>query len=184
MCAIDGQARSLEAINLGPGSSSISVFNSGPNRSAWQAIVEGAVLAGVLDAADGVVAFYLAARMSPIQVLQYIASGVLGAASFQGGLPTAALGAALHFFIAFVAAAVYVATSRRVAALRVHPYLFGSTYGAAVYIFMNFVVLPLSAVPKSGISLGLLANGLIGHAIFVGLPIALAARRIGPAASR
>jgi hypothetical protein len=43
---------------------------------------------------------------------------------------------------------------------------------------MNFVVLPHTAVVKSPLSLPLLLNGVLGHALFVGLPIALAARRI------
>ena len=40
------------------------------------------------------------------------------------------------------------------------------------------VVLPHTAVVKSPLSLPLLLNGVLGHALFVGLPIALAARRI------
>jgi hypothetical protein len=39
--------------------------------------------------------------VKPIIILQGIASGLLGAKSFAGGWETAALGAALHFFIAF-----------------------------------------------------------------------------------
>src|SRR4029077_858131 len=40
------------------------------------------------------------------------------------------------------------------------------------------VVLPHTAVVKSPLSLPLLLNGVLGHALFVGFPIALAARRI------
>ena len=54
----------------------------------------------------------------------------------------------------------------------------GTIYGAAVFIVMNFVVLPHAAVVKSPLSLPLLLKGVLGHALFVGLPIALAARRI------
>ena len=115
--------------------------------------------------------------MSPIQVLQYIASGALGSDAFKGGLATAALGAALHFFIAFVVAAVYYAASRKLAALYRDPTIWGPAFGAAVYLFMNFLVLLLSAVPKSPFSLPLFLNGVFGHAIFVGLPIAWFARR-------
>jgi len=64
------------------------------------------LLAGTLDAIDGMVAFGLKG-MNPIQVLQYIASGLLGVDSFKGGLATAGLGALLHYFIAFVVALVY-----------------------------------------------------------------------------
>ena len=67
---------------------------------AFDTIVWGGLLAGTLDAVDGVAAFGLKG-MNPIQVLQYIASGLLGVASFQGGLKTAGLGALLHYFHRF-----------------------------------------------------------------------------------
>ena len=73
--------------------------------TSMQAIFGGGLIAGVLDAIDGVIA-YGAQGLNPIQVLQYIASGALGKSAFQGGLATAALGAAFHFGIAWVAAAV------------------------------------------------------------------------------
>jgi len=56
--------------------------------------------------------------------------------------------------------------------------MWGALYGAAVFIVMNFVVLPHTAVVKSPVSLPLLMNGVLAHVLFVGLPIALAARRI------
>jgi hypothetical protein len=57
-------------------------------------------IAGILDAADGVVAYYFAAGFNPIQVLQFIASGFYGAAAFQKGLSGALVGLLAHFFIA------------------------------------------------------------------------------------
>jgi len=47
-----------------------------------------------------------------------------------------------------------------------------------VYFFMNYLVLPLSAVAASTFHLGLFLNGVIGHALFVGLPISFFARRV------
>ena len=146
-----------------------------------KAILWGGLVAGVLDAMDGVVAFGVKG-LSPIQVLQYIASGLLGPSSFQGGLTTAALGAVLHFFIAFVVAAVYVVASQWITVLRSQAILFGLLFGATVYFFMNYLVLPLSAVVHSPFSIGLFVNGVIGHAAFVGLPIALYARHSGTSA--
>jgi uncharacterized membrane protein YagU involved in acid resistance len=141
-----------------------------------EAISWGGLIAGVLDAIDGVIA-YGTQGLSPIQVLQYIASGALGKSAFQGGLATAALGAGFHFIIAWVAAAVFVLASRRLEILKTHAVLAGLIYGAAVYFFMNYLVLPLSAVAPATFQLGLFLNGVIGHAVFVGLPIALFARR-------
>jgi len=136
----------------------------------------GGLLAGTLDAVDGVVAFVFNG-MNPIQVLQYIASGLLGVDSFQGGLKTAGLGAVLHYFIAFAVAAIYDGVSLKLPTLHVHPVKWGLTYGVGVYLAMNYVVLLLSAVPTSPFSVGLFLNGVIGHAVFVGLAIAWFAHR-------
>ena len=141
-----------------------------------QAIFWGGLVAGTLDAIDGVIA-YGTQGLNPIQVLQYIASGALGQSAFQGGLATAALGAALHFSIAWVAAAVFVLATRQLEILKTHAVPAGLLYGAAVYFFMNYLVLPLSAVAASTLNVGLFLNGVIGHALFVGLPISLFARR-------
>jgi hypothetical protein len=90
---------------------------------------------------------------------------------------TAAAGAAFHFLIAFVAAAVYAGAAHYVAALRRFWVVCGLAYGASVWAFMNFGVLPFSLVAPSEPSLPLLLNGVIGHAVFVGLPIAYFAHR-------
>jgi uncharacterized membrane protein YagU involved in acid resistance len=142
------------------------------------AIFYGGLIAGILDAADGVVAYYFAAGLNPIQVLQFIASGFYGAAAFQMGIPGALVGLLAHFFIAFAVAAIYVGATRFLPMLSREAVMWGTIYGAAVFIVMNFVVLPHTAAVKSPLSLPLLLNGVLGHALFVGLPIALAARRI------
>ena len=142
-----------------------------------QAIFWGGLVAGILDAVDGVIAFGTQG-LNPIQVLQYIASGALGQSAFQGGLATAAVGAAFHFTIAWVAAGVFVLATRRLQILKTHAVPAGLLYGTAVYFFMNYLVLPLSAVAASTFHLGLFLNGVIGHALFVGLPISLFARRV------
>src|SRR4030095_9717030 len=94
---------------------------------------------------------WLRAGVGPIRVLHSVASGLLGAAAFQGGGKTAVLGLALHFLIATTAAAVFYFASRRLLFLIERPVPFGLLYGAIVYAFMNFVVLPLSNVaPRVG----------------------------------
>ena len=141
-----------------------------------QAIFWGGLVAGILDAVDGVIAFGTQG-LNPIQVLQYIASGALGQSAFQGGLATAALGAAFHFSIAWAAAGVFVLATRRLEILKTQ-LCSPDCSTAAVYCFMNYLVLPLSAVAASTLHLGLFLNGVIGHALFVGLPISLFARRV------
>jgi hypothetical protein len=62
------------------------------------AISYGGLIAGILDAADGVVAYHFAAGFNPIQVLQFIASGFFGAAAFQMGISGAFVGLVANFF--------------------------------------------------------------------------------------
>jgi hypothetical protein len=129
--------------------------------------------AGVLDITS---AFILAGMrgVGPARVLQYIASGLLGAKSFQGGGVTVALGGALHFLIALSAAAVFYAVSRKVPFLTTRPVISGLLYGPILYVFMNRVVLPLSAVaPKRPPAVADLVIGILILSCLVGLPIAL-----------
>jgi hypothetical protein len=151
------------------------VMSKSKPNSLGAAIFYGGLIAGILDATDGFVAYYFAAGFNPIQVLQFIASGFYGAAAFQKGISGALVGLLAHFFIAFAVAAIYVGATRFLPMLSRDVVMWGTIYGAAVFIVMNFVV---PAVVKSPLSLPLLLNGVLGHALFVGLPIALAARRI------
>src|SRR5260370_21096663 len=137
---------------------------SKPN-SLGAAIFYGGLIAGILDAADGVVAYYFAAGFNPIQVLQFIASGFYGAAAFQKGIPGALVGLLAHFFIAFAVAAIYVGATRFLPMLSREAGMWGTIYGAAVFIVMNFVVLPHTPPLKSPFSFPLLLHAGLRHAL-------------------
>ena len=94
-------------------------------------------------------------------------------------MATAALGLALHFSIALSAAAVYYAASRKIAFLYQRAVIWGLFYGIAVYMVMTWIVVPLSALPKSKAPFTLtgLILSLLTHMFCVGLPIALATRK-------
>jgi hypothetical protein len=143
-----------------------------------RAILWATLLIGALDATDGVVVYFLHKGLNPIQVLQFIASGVLGAASYQGGLATAGLGTLLHFFIAFVVAGLYILASRFLPILKQQAVALGLIYGALVYLFMTYVVSANSAIGPAPYDAILFWNGILSHAAFVGLPTALFARRV------
>jgi hypothetical protein len=142
-----------------------------------RAVVLGGLIAGVLDI---VYAFVLAwiAGGSALRVLQSVASGVLGANAYEGGVSSAAFGLALHLTITVVAAWIYALAARRIAPMRRHPAIHGAMFGMLVYLFMNFVVLPLSAVPFQ-LRYGpvTILQGLVSHALLVGVPIAWCLRR-------
>jgi hypothetical protein len=141
-----------------------------------KAFIYGGLTVGVLDILDAFI-FFGRRGASPTRILQSIASGLLGRASFQGGTATAALGLLLHFVIAFGIVGTYFAVARFVPFLTRRPFLTGPLYGLVAYGVMNFVVLPLSAAGSGGLAAGaVLINGLLIHAFGVGLPAALSAR--------
>lgn len=144
--------------------------------SALRAVLAAGFLAGGLDIIAAFVIYgWLGA--APIRILQSISAGLLGADASRGGLPTAALGLFLQFFIATVAAWVYYVASTRLPALLERPIAWGALYGVVVYFVMNFIVVPLSAVPKRPINWRLAPLILLVHIICVGIPIAMVLSR-------
>ena len=148
-----------------------------------RAVLYGALTVGVLDILEAII--YWAFRgVPPMRVFQGIASGLLGRESFSGGVPSALLGAILHFFIAFTVVKVYFLASERIRPLRRRPFLWGPIYGVAVYLVMYLIVLPLSAARAPVFSVPQVANGLFAHIVCVGLPSALFARAAGDPAAQ
>jgi hypothetical protein len=73
----------------------------------------------------------------------------------------------------------FYAASRKLMVLTRRPVVSGLVYGGAIYLFMNFIVLPLSGVPhpRSAITISSRVNGVLALLFFVGLAISLLIRR-------
>ena len=146
------------------------------NRAIGWALL-GGLLAGSLDMlyATGFWSFY---GVPAQRILQSVAAGLLGRDAFTGGASSAALGLMLHFLIAMGMSLAYTWAARDVATLRRHPWRYGTLYGLALFCFMSFVVVPLSASPRGG-SLPMLWTvcSVIAHVVLVGWPCAWFARR-------
>ena len=149
---------------------------AGGRLSTGRALLYGTVAVGVLDLLDACLFFGLRSGVAPQRILQSIAAGLLGRASFSGGWQTAALGFVLHFVIAFAVVLVYLVASRRVPILRRNYIACGLAYGILVYLVMNFVVVPMSAAGGGARPAAVIVNGVLIHMFGVGLPAALAAR--------
>jgi hypothetical protein len=136
------------------------------------------LIAGTLDITDALVFSYFRGA-TPFMVFQYIASGLIGARSFQLGWTSVLLGVAIHYFIALTWTALFYLLSRRFAILVRQPVPSGLLYGVAVYLFMNLVVLPLSRVPHplKPASLVSRVNGVLALMFCIGLTISLLVRR-------
>jgi len=147
-----------------------------PSHPALAAIGIGGLIAGFCDLTYAI-AFHSAQGVKPIRIPQSIASGLLGMSSYQGGWATAALGVLLHFTIAFIAAAIYYLASSKLPILVRRAAIFGPLYGAAIYFFMRWVVLPLSAAPHFRPTWTGMTTDFLVHLFLIGLPIALVVKR-------
>ena len=144
---------------------------------AFDTILYGGLVVGILDGLFALIFYGLILGAKPVRIFQSVASGLLGRASYEGGIPTFLLGILLHFVVASCIAAVYYLASLKLPVLIRRPVVCGLIYGMLAYLGMNYVVIPLSAIGYRPSSLRLFLPAFIAHAFLVGLPIALLARR-------
>ena len=149
---------------------------SEPGRpGAFETIVYGGLVVGVLDFLDASIFFTQYFGIELPSVWHGVSTGLLGPkAASEGGWPTAILGIFLHFVVAFGVAAVYYLGTRLLPVMIKWWFVFAPLYGLAVYFIMQNVVIPLSAAGggSSTFRLAVFLNGIIGHMILVGLPVA------------
>ena len=145
----------------------------------WKVIAGATLLVGTLDSFDAFI-FYGLRGVTPTRILQGIASGVLGRAAFAMGHRSALLGLFCHYFIALSATTVFLLASHKLP-LASHPFLYGALFGVALYVVMNYIVLPLSKIGlRPTPPLIPLINGVAALIFCIGIPLALIARRYIP----
>lgn len=146
-------------------------FRGIEKKNGLLAIGVGGLIAGTLDLICALLTF-------GSHVALAIAGGLLGRAAFQGGIAVTALGVFLHFFIALSAATAFYFASRRLRFMTEHALVSGMFFGIGLYLVMNLVVLPLSALHLTHpIAIRDMIQGLLVHMILIGLPISFSARR-------
>lgn len=170
------------------------------------AILLGGLVAGVLDILYAIVVYGpLSYGVPAMRILQSVNAGWVGREASRAGEWTMAMqGLATHFLLAVIMAAVFVVAARAIPALLKRPVVWGIVYGLILYVAMNYVVVPLSAASTGHFasSVGevtsrlqesfsaarpepdpqypwMLAGTIFTHTIFVGVPIALIAKRFG-----
>jgi uncharacterized membrane protein YagU involved in acid resistance len=147
------------------------------NREVLSAILLGGVIAATID----IGAASLINGRSPIFIMQAIAGGLLGKASFNGGAGSAILGAVLQELMGVLIAAIYVVSAKTVPGLLRRWILSGLTYGVIIFFVMNYVVVPLSALrAKPHFRAAKFAEDMAAMLLF-GLIVAFFARRLASA---
>jgi len=141
-------------------------------NQAFKAVFWGGLLGGTGD-----LVFALVFYGWKLRIFQSVAAGLIGrTAAFDGGMPTFLLGVGLHYLIAFIWAALFLATARRLVMLVRHAVAAGLLYGLVIYYGMNLVVLPLSALHAKAWPPPFAGWPVAMHMLVIGLPIALSVR--------
>ncbi|MEI6409951.1 MAG: DUF1440 domain-containing protein [Bacteroidota bacterium] len=154
-------------------STSFKMLDFPKQKTALNTILISGLAAGVLDAFAGVIVYFIWFGFNPLQVLQYIATGIYGAAAMTGGFPMVLAGLVLHFLIAYVVATIYFFAYPQISILRKYKVAAGLVFGLGVWLVMNLLVLPNSNVPPAPFDAGLATVGILWHMLLVGLPISL-----------
>lgn len=129
--------------------SAASIRRMSIRRIDWSQVLLGGLLVAIGDIVFATTLWFSWDAPGLQRVFQTIAVGVLGPASFDGGVSTAVLGAVLHVFMATMFVVVYTLAARRRPNLLARPVALGLAYGVVLYVVMNFVVMPLSRVGRS-----------------------------------
>ena len=146
-------------------------------NSRMRAVVIGGSIGGTGDILFALT-FAAINGVGPTQLLQTVASGLLGESAVDGGLPAAALGLVSHYVLSLLWATLFVAVASGKPAVTARPVLAGAVFGALVFFAMRLVVLPLSAFPYPVTFRPLSASlDLLSHMFLFGTPIALAAAK-------
>ena len=148
-------------------------ISSTKNKLPVGLIIWTAILAGTLDICAAFINSYLRSGVSPLAVLRFIASGLLGDQAFNGGLLIAILGLLIHFFIAFSWTLIFFFAYPKLKIKNKHKILTGLIYGIIIWLIMNLIVLPVSNTPAFKQSFSQILLGVSFIMFLIGLPISL-----------
>ena len=141
-------------------------------RGLIQSLLTATLVAGTLDALAGIVFFdFSLGKMSIVQILQWIASGVFGQNAFAMGALGAFYGLVFHYVVAFGFSVGLFSVFEKVRVLKQYPVFSGLAYGGAIWLVMNLIVLPLSNTVIAPFDPFVALVGIIWHMVLVGLPI-------------
>jgi hypothetical protein len=117
------------------------------------------------------------------ELLQWDASNAYGVRAFDGGWSVAVIGLAMDFVVSFVWAVVFTILYVKLPFLRRDVVLSGLCFGVVVMVVMIYGIVPLGHAMQMQRTLWHVANVLIAHSVFFGLPVALTVSALATAAT-
>src|SRR5262245_47961872 len=151
--------------------------------AAWMWVSMGGLAVGTADMLFAM-AWWAPLGAPPMRILQSIAAWVMGRdAAMAGGATTALFGALLYWYLmCAIVAGYHVAVSnygaRHDGLLLRRPLLCGAIYGAAWFVLIHLIAVPLFSLapPRHFLPAWNLAC-LLAHMLLIGIPAALFARK-------
>jgi hypothetical protein len=143
---------------------------------AFEAILYGWLAVGILDMLDAYFFFGFYYNLAFVRIFRGVAAGIYGSdAAKAGGVEMGMIGLALHYVVAFGVALVFYLLCTQLSFLYRQPWIWGPIYGIGVNFFLQYVVIPNSAIGKYPAFTWDWAqvNSIAGHALLIGLPVAL-----------
>lgn len=141
----------------------------------WKAVLLTTLLAGTLDIIAAHIHFTIITGKFPARMFYGIAAHAIGLKSVQNGGPAIfALGVFIHYFISFSFTLFFFLLYPAIRKLSSNKYLNGLWYTIFVWLTMNFIVLPLAALPRKPYVLNI--HQVIGFFILIivfGMPISI-----------
>ena len=136
------------------------------NRTLVRRALLAGLVAGTVDIGVACEIYHLSLGV----ILRSIASGLIGAAAFEGGAATALLGLLLQWAMSVLIAMIYGAATLLLPDMRRRWPLSGVIAGVVTYVVMSYLVVPLSASPfRPSLSLEGLFKGFTLHKFVVDL---------------
>ena len=147
-------------------------------NTSTKTIFQAGFVVGILDIIAAFIVSGLRTQTIPVlPVLKYVASGIFGKTAFEGGTEMAIYGLIFHFIIATIFAAIYFFLFPSITFFRMHKIASGVLYGITVWLVMNLLVLPLSAVTRGPLKWDGVLIGVTVLVLCIGLPISFIVHR-------
>ena len=143
-------------------------------KSKFVTVLQTCLLTGTLDALAAILISY---KIPPAVIFKFIASGWFGREAMSGGTSMVLYGLIFHYLIAAFFTVTLFWLYPQIIKLVKNKYLAGILYGLVIWVIMNYIVLPMTNIPKSHGRLELISllKGISALIICIGLPVALIA---------
>ncbi len=145
-----------------------------PSKSKFLLLALTCLFTGTLDAMAAILISY---KIPPATIFKFIASGWFGPSAFAGGTDMIVWGILFHYLIAAIFTVTCFLLYPTAIRLFKNKYLIGVIYGLAIWLIMNYGVLPFTNIHHgtAHINIAGLLKGIGALIICIGIPVALIA---------